>query len=263
MKGRKVPFPKGKSGEHWKGVKMNPEQMILGLTYKPFHYCPGCGHGIINRIIAEVISEMGLREQTICVFGIGCCNFLYQYLNMDTMAALHGRSVEVATGIKRSFPEKLVFTYQGDGDLASIGIGGIIHAGSRGEKITALMVNNSIYGMTGGQMGATTLIDQKTTTTPLGRNKEREGYPLKVLELLSQLEGVVFAERCAVHMPKHVRRAKQAIRDAFTVQREGEGLGFVEILSQCPVGLRLGPVEAVDWVEKQMVCHYPVGRIKG
>jgi 2-oxoglutarate ferredoxin oxidoreductase subunit beta len=236
---------------------------ISTLTYKTFHYCPGCGHGIINRIVAEAVSEMGLRERAICVFGIGCCNFIDQYFKMDTMAALHGRAPEVATGMKRSLPKNLIFTYQGDGDLASIGIGGIIHAGSRGENITVIMVNNSMYGMTGGQMGATTLIGQKTTTTPLGRMKEKEGSPLKVAELLCQLEGVVFVERCVINSPKNVRRAKQAMKDAFTVQIEEKGLSFLEVLSQCPVGLGLDPVEAIHWLEDHMIPHYPIGRIKG
>ena len=229
----------------------------------PTHYCPGCTHGIAHRLVAEVLDELGIREKTILVAPVGCSVLAYQYFNVDSAEAAHGRAPAMATGIKRILPDHVVFTYQGDGDLASIGIAETMHAANRGENLTCIFINNAIYGMTGGQMAPTTLIGQKTATSPQGRSPERgEGFPIKMSEILSQLDGVVYAERTSVATPKDVIKARQAIRQAFLNQMEKKGFSIVEILSQCPTIWGLSPAESVTWVKTQMEKEFPVGRIK-
>lgn len=232
------------------------------LTDKQMHYCPGCTHGIIHRITAEVIDEMGLKEKTIAVGPVGCAVFAYDYFDLDFQEAAHGRAPAVATGIKRVHPDKTVFTYQGDGDLAAIGTAEIVHAAARGEKITVVFVNNTIYGMTGGQMAPTTLVGQKSTTTPGGRDKDKAGYPIRMTEMLSTLDGVAYAARVSVHNPANIIKAKKAIRKAFEVQLNRQGLGLVEVLSTCPTNWGLSPVEALKWLEEKMIPYYPLGEYK-
>jgi 2-oxoglutarate ferredoxin oxidoreductase subunit beta len=233
------------------------------LTDATFHYCPGCTHGIIHRLVAEVIDELEIEGQTIGVASVGCTYNSYEYFNCDMVQAAHGRAPAVATGIKRVDPEKAVFTYQGDGDLAAIGTAEIVHAAVRGEKITTVFVNNAIYGMTSGQMAPTTLINQVTTTSPYGRKTEVHGYPLKVCELLSTLEGAAFVERVSVNNIKNIKQAKKAIKKAFQVQIAGKGFSIVEVLSTCPTNWGLSPVEALKWVEDNMLATYPLGNFKG
>ncbi len=225
-------------------------------------YCPGCGHGIIHRLIAEVVDELNIREKTIGIAPVGCAVFAYDYWNFDVSEAAHGRPPAVATGIKRVNPEKIVFTYQGDGDLAAIGTGEVIHAANRGERITVIFVNNAGYGMTGGQMAPTTLIGQRTTTTPFGRDIRRDGYPLKICELLSSIDGVVYLERTAVNSPKNVLLTKKAIKKAFQNQIDNAGFSLVEVISQCPIVWRMEPVESCRWVEEVMVKTFPLGVYK-
>jgi len=229
---------------------------------RPFHFCPGCGHGIITRIVAETIDELGIREESIGVIGIGCCTFIDQFLNLDVFDALHGRAPAVATGLKLAQPEKVIFTYQGDGDVASIGMGEIIHAASRGLSITTLMVNNAMYGMTGGQMGATTLLGQKTTTSPLGRKADLYGFPIRIPEILQHLEGTVFLARVSVDSPKRVIQAKKSLRKAFECQLENRGFSYVEFLSPCGTGLKKDPTEAMTWIREEMAKYYAIGDIK-
>lgn len=226
------------------------------------HYCPGCGHGIVHRLIAETIDELGILEKTVGVAPVGCSVLLYNYINCDMYEAAHGRAPAIATGCKRVHPELVVFTYQGDGDLASIGTAEIIHAAARGEKITTIFINNAIYGMTGGQMAPTTLIGQKTTTSPFGRTSEEAGYPLRVSEILATLDGAAYIARVAVNDPKNVIRAKKAIKKAFETQMKGLGFSLVEVLSQCPTPWRMSPREAVKWVEEKMMPYYPLGEFK-
>lgn len=227
------------------------------------HYCPGCGHGIVHRLVAEVIDELELREKTVGVAPVGCSVIAYDYWNFDVTEAAHGRALAVATAIKRCRPELTVFTYQGDGDLASIGLAETVHAANRGENLTCIFINNAIYGMTGGQMAPTTLIGQKTTTTPWGRDPARgEGVPLKISEMLAVLDQVVYVERVSVSRPQQVRKAKQAIRQAFVNQLEKKGFSLVEVLSQCPTVWAMTPEQAVKWVEEEMVKAFPLGRIK-
>jgi len=226
------------------------------------HYCPGCGHGIAHRLVAEVIDELGIREKTVGVAPVGCSVLLYNYLDVDMYEAAHGRAPAVATGCKRVHPELVVFTYQGDGDFASIGTAEAIHAAARGEKITTIFINNAIYGMTGGQMAPTTLIGQKTTTSPMGRIPELAGYPIRMAELLSTLDGAAYIARVAVNNAKHIIHAKKAIKKAFETQIKGLGYSMVEVLSQCPTDWRMSPVEAVKWVEEKMVPYYPLGEFK-
>lgn len=232
------------------------------LKSNPTHYCPGCGHGIIHRLIAEVIDELDIREKVIGVAPVGCAVIAYDYWNFDVCEAAHGRTPAVATGIKRILPDRVVFTYQGDGDLAAIGTAEIIHAANRGEKITVIFVNNGVYGMTGGQMAPTTLVGQKTATTIFGRDSEFDGYPLKIAELLKGLEGVVYLERRTVHCPKEVLKTKQAIKKAFGNQLDGKGFSMVEIISMCPVYWGMSPEEAVERVEGNVIKQYPLGVIK-
>ncbi|MGQ9811324.1 MAG: thiamine pyrophosphate-dependent enzyme [bacterium] len=226
---------------------------------KQFTYCPGCGHSLIHRLTAEVIDELGIRSRCVGVASVGCSVFADDYFNFDFVQSAHGRAPAVATGIKRVRPDCIVFTHQGDGDLASIGTAEMIHSANRGEKITVIFVNNAIYGMTGGQMAPTTLVGMKTTTSPRGRRPETAGYPIKVCELLSGLGGVAYLERVAVNNPKNLMRAKRALKKAFEVQIEGLGFTLVEIISQCPTGWGLPPREAVMWVDENMLTYYPLG----
>lgn len=232
------------------------------LTDNVLHYCPGCTHGIIHKITAEVIEELGIREQTIGVAPVGCAVLAYNYFNCDMQQAAHGRAPAVATGIKRVHPDKVVFTYQGDGDLASIGAAEIIHAAARGEKITTVFVNNAIYGMTGGQMAPTTLLKQVTTTSPFGRDEVHTGYPIKMSEMLATIDGAVFVERVSVHNVPHILKAKKAIKKAFEVQLEGKGFGIVEVLSTCPTNWGMNPVESLKWLEEHMIPYYPLGNLR-
>jgi len=228
----------------------------------PFHYCPGCHHGIVHRLIAECIDEYKLRPKTIGVSSIGCSVLLYDYLDVDVMEAAHGRAPAVATGIKRALPKNFVFTYQGDGDLASIGLSEVIHAANRGESITIVFVNNTVFGMTGGQMAPTTLEGQETTTTPFGRNPLTSGYPMKMAEIIAGLEGTTYVARGAVDSPKNLRKAKNMLRGAFEAQIKHQGFGFIEFLSSCPTNWKLSPQEAAQRVTKEMIPRYPLGIFK-
>jgi len=228
----------------------------------PTHYCPGCTHGIIHRLVCEVIEELGMREKAVGIAPVGCSVLAYEYFNFDSIEASHGRAPAVATGVKRARPELLVFTYQGDGDLASIGTAEIIHAANRGEKITVIFVNNAIYGMTGGQMAPTTLPGQKTTTCPFGRDTDQVGFPIRVCEMLSTLVTPSFIVRVAVHTPKHIIMAKNAVRKAFHYQKEGKCFSFVEFLSTCPTNWGLTPIEGGNWLDKNMKPYYKIGPFK-
>lgn len=225
-------------------------------------YCPGCGHGIVQRLIAEVIDELNIRESTIGVAPVGCAVFAYDYFNFDVTEAAHGRPPAVATGIKRILPDRIVFTYQGDGDLAAIGLTETVHAAARGEKITLIFINNAVYGMTGGQMAPTTLLGQKTTTTPRGRDMELAGGPIKVCELLVSLDGVKYLERVSLTNPKNILQTKRAIKKAFAVQIKKLGFALVEILSQCPVNWKMTPQESLEWIDRKMVETFPLGVFK-
>jgi 2-oxoglutarate/2-oxoacid ferredoxin oxidoreductase subunit beta len=227
-----------------------------------FHYCPGCGHSIVHRLICEVIDEMNLQERVIGIPPPGCSVFAYHYFDVDMAESAHGRGAAVATGIKRAYTEAIVFTYQGDGDLAAIGTAETIHAANRGERITAVFINNAVYGMTGGQMAPTTLLEQKTTTTPYGRDIKLEGYPIKISEMLALTKGAVYIERTAVNSPANIRKTKKAIRKAFQTQLDDLGFSLVEILSPCPTNWRMTPVEAWQWIDKVMSKEYPLGVIK-
>lgn len=232
------------------------------LTDMPFHYCPGCTHGIVHRLVAEAIDDLGLEDNTIGIAPVGCSVFAYNYFNCDMIEAPHGRAPAVATGVKRSDPSKTVFTYQGDGDLAAIGTAETVHVGARGENITIIFINNCIYGMTGGQMAPTTLIGQVTTTSPYGRIKSIQGSPIKICEMLSTLDGVAYAERVAVDNVKDVLTAKKAIKKAFKIQTKGLGLSIVEVLSTCPTNWGLSPVKSLEWLRENMIPYYPLGVYK-
>lgn len=232
------------------------------LCEKPFHYCPGCTHGIIHRLVAESLDELGLGDTAIGVAPVGCAVFAYDYFNCDMMEAAHGRAPAVATGVKRVQPQKAVFTYQGDGDLASIGAAEIVHAATRGEKITVIFVNNAIYGMTGGQMAPTTLPGQVTTTSPYGRDVNHCGYPVHVCEMLSTLNGPAYIERVSVHDVPNVKKAKSAIQKAFQLQMEGRGFTMVEVLSSCPTNWGKTPKESLEWVKSDLIPAYPLGVYK-
>lgn len=229
----------------------------------PMHYCPGCTHGIIHRLIAEVLDELGIEGSTVGVSPVGCTYNNYLYFNCDMVQAAHGRAPAVATGLKRSLPDKTVFTYQGDGDLAAIGTAEIVHAATRGEKISTIFVNNAIYGMTSGQMAPTTLVGQVTTTTPFGRKPELHGYPVPVSEMLSTLEGTAYVERVSVDSVPNIKKAKQAIKKSFQVQMAGLGFSIVEVLSTCPTNWGLSPDKALTWLRENMMEHYPLGVYKG
>lgn len=229
----------------------------------PFHFCPGCHHGIIHRLVAECIDLYGLREKTIGVASVGCSVFLYDYFNADVVEAPHGRAAAVATGVKRARPDNFVFTYQGDGDLAAIGTAEIIHAANRGERITVIFVNNTVFGMTGGQMAPTTMSGQETTTTPFGRDLKTNGFPIKMSELLTELPGSTFVARVAVNNPKNLMKAKKILKRAFEVQTNGEGFSFVEFLSACPTNWKMTPKQATERVQEEMIPYFPLGVFKG
>lgn len=233
------------------------------LRETPLHYCPGCTHGIIHRLVAEAIDELGIEGSTVGVSPVGCAYNNYLYFNCDMVQAAHGRAPAVATGIKRVNPENTVFTYQGDGDLAAIGTAEIVHAANRGEKITTIFINNAIYGMTSGQMAPTTLVGQVTTTSPFGRRPEVEGYPVNVCEMITTLKGAVYVERVSMHDIKNIKNAKKAIKKAFQVQMAGLGFSIVEVLSSCPTNWGLDPIRSLKWIEEKMIPQYPLGNFKG
>ena len=233
-----------------------------GLTPAVTNYCPGCTHGIVHKLVAECLIELGVLDNTIGVAPVGCSVLAYNYFNCDMHEAAHGRAPAVATGIKRVFPDKTVFTYQGDGDLASIGTNEIIHAAHRGEKITTIFINNAIYGMTGGQMSPTTLIGQKTSTSPFGRSEEHSGKPIKVSEMIATIDGAKYIARVSVDSPANVRKAKKAIMRAFKTQLEGKGFAMVEVLSSCPTNWGMTPIDALKWVRTDLMAYYPLGEYK-
>ncbi|MCX6551784.1 MAG: thiamine pyrophosphate-dependent enzyme [Acidobacteria bacterium] len=233
-----------------------------GLTEKPTTYCPGCTHGVIHRLVGEVISELGVKSHTVGVAPVGCSVLAYDFFNCDMQQASHGRAMAVATGIKRGRPDLVVFTYQGDGDLASIGMAETVHAANRGEKITVIFVNNAIYGMTGGQMAPTTLPGQVATTCPTGRDVSLAGYPIRVVELLATLRTPAYLARVAVHEPKAIMNAKKAIRKAFKFQIDKTCFSMIEVVSTCPTGWGQQPHEACDWLEEHMIPYYPLGDVK-
>jgi len=237
-------------------------QRPLSLKRVPFRFCSGCGHGLIHRLIAECIDNLGIRERTIGVAPVGCAVFAYDYFNFDILEAAHGRAPAVATGLRRVMPDRIIFSYQGDGDLAAIGTAEIVHTAARGENISAFFVNIATYGMTGGQMAPTTLLDQKTTTTPSGRESKTAGYPLHVSELLSTIEGASYIVRASVDSYKNLINTKRSIEKSFRYQIEGKGFSLVEILSPCPVNWRLTPKDAVVWLQKEMMSVYPLGIFK-
>jgi 2-oxoglutarate ferredoxin oxidoreductase subunit beta len=226
------------------------------------HYCPGCGHGIAHRLVAEIVDELGIREKVIGVAPVGCAVVAYDYWNFDCTESAHGRALAVATAIKRVRPENVVFTYQGDGDLAAIGTNETLHAANRGENLTVIFINNAIYGMTGGQMAPTTLLGQKTATTPKGRDANLQGWPLKISELLANLTGVKYIERTSLHSPQEIIKTKQAIKQAFCNQIGNLGFSLVEILSPCPTYWGVSPKQALDWIRDVMTKEFPLGRIK-
>jgi len=227
------------------------------------HYCAGCGHGIAHRLVAEAIDELGIRGRTKGIAPVGCAVLAYRYLDVDMVEVAHGRAPAVATGMKRVNPDSIVFSYQGDGDLASIGAGEILHAGHRGERITVIFVNNAVYGMTNGQMAPTTLLGHLTSTTTRGRDAQHDGYPLQVAEIMAMLPGVAYVERCALNNPANVRKAKRAVRRAFALQeRVIAGMTFVELLSPCPTYWRKKPVEAAEWLGGEMTKYFPLGVLK-
>ena len=242
---------------------VKPENIVYqrpqAFTETSTHYCPGCTHGVAHRLIAEVLDEMNLTEKTIGVAPVGCSVFAYNYFNTDFVEAAHGRAPAMATGIKRVMPDRFVFTYQGDGDLASIGMAEIMHAAGRGENISVIFINNAIYGMTGGQMAPTSLPGQKTTSSPLGRDVELQGYPLRMSEMIAKMDGASYVVRRSLHDPTNIRKAKKAIKKAIQIQAENKGLAFVEVLSECPIHLKLTPREASKWVKDNMEPMYPLG----
>ena len=233
-----------------------------GLIEVPMHYCPGCGHGIVHRLVAEVLEEMDLLPRAVGVAPVGCAVFAYNYFNCDMYEAAHGRAPAGATGGKRVHPECCVFSYQGDGDLASIGTAEIVHAAHRGEKITTIFINNAIYGMTGGQMAPTTLVGQRTTTSPRGRDKDLCGEPIRIAEMLATIPGSAYIERTAVNNTANIIRTKKAIRNAFEAQMAGKGFSLVEVLSPCPTNWGKSPVESMQWLEDEMIPYYPLGVYK-
>lgn len=232
------------------------------LTDTRFHYCPGCGHGAAHRILMEVVDELGIQDQTIGVAPVGCSVFAYNYMNIDMQEAAHGRASAVATGIKRILPDKYVFSYQGDGDLAAIGTAETIHTANRGENILIVFINNAIYGMTGGQMAPTTLLGMKTTTSPIGRTIETAGYPLKISDIIATLPGVYYVSRHSVHTPNAVRQLKKAVTKSFQYQKDKKGTCFIEIVSNCPSGWKMTPLQANKWMEEYMFPMYPPGELK-
>ena len=240
----------------------NISKRCQSLYDVPTHYCPGCGHGIAHRLVGEVVEELGIRERTIGVAPVGCAVVAYDYWNFDCSEAAHGRALAVATAIKRVHPQKVVFTYQGDGDLAAIGTNETIHAANRGENLSVVFINNAVYGMTGGQLAPTTLLGQKTSTSIEGREKAAHGYPLKISEMLALLPGVGYIERVSLESPQAVLKAKRAIKQAFQNQINNLGFSLVEILSPCPTYWGLSPKESLDWIREVMQKEFPLGRIK-
>jgi len=232
------------------------------LKPTPFHYCPGCGHSVAHRLVCEVIDEMNLQDRTLGIPPPGCSVFAYNYFDVDMAESAHGRGAAVATGIKRAYPDIVVFTYQGDGDLAAIGTAETIHAANRGENITTIFINNAVYGMTGGQMAPTTLRGMKTTTTPYGRDHILEGHPIKMSEILAMLEGVAYIERVAVNSPVNIRKTRKAIAKAFQMQLDKRGFSMVEILSPCPTNWKMTSVQAWKWVDEEMIKVFPLGVYK-
>ena len=237
-------------------------QRCLSLYDRPTHYCPGCGHGVAHRLVAEVVDELKIREKTIGIAPVGCAVVAYDYWNFDCSEAAHGRALAVATAIKRVHPQNIVFTYQGDGDLAAIGTNETIHAANRGENLSVIFINNAVYGMTGGQLAPTTLLGQKTSTSIQGREKKAHGFPLKISEMLALLPGVCYIERVSLENPQEVLRAKRAIKQAFQNQINNLGFSLVEILSACPTYWGLSPKESLDWIKNVMQKEFPLGRIK-
>jgi 2-oxoglutarate ferredoxin oxidoreductase subunit beta len=233
-----------------------------GLTDTDFHYCPGCTHGIVHRLVAEAMEELGILDDAVAIAPVGCSVLLYNYLDCDCQQAAHGRAPAVATGIKRALPECIVFSYQGDGDLASIGTAEIVHAAHRNENITFIFINNAIYGMTGGQMAPTSLAGQVTSTSQSGRDAELYGYPLKISEMLAMIPGAQFVERVSTHDPANVRKAKKAILKAFQNQIDGVGFSLVEVLSNCPTNWGMTPAASLEWMKENMVAYYPLGNFK-
>ena len=248
-------------------VQIKEENLVFRkspvLTDKVMHYCPGCSHGTVHNLVAEVIEDLGIQDKTIGVSPVGCSVFAYNYLHIDWSQAAHGRACAVATAIKRTNPDKMVFTYQGDGDLAAIGTAETIHACNRGENIVVIFINNAIYGMTGGQMAPTTLVGMKTATSPYGRDPKIHGFPYKIADMIAPLPGVCYVTRQSVHTPAAVRKAKKAIRKAFENALAGKGLSFVEMVSTCNSGWKMSPVDANKWMEGNLVPFYPLGDIKG
>ena len=232
------------------------------LTDVPFHYCPGCGHSVVHKVLMEVVDELGIQEETIGVAPVGCSVFAYHYMNVDMQEAAHGRASAVATGVKRVLPDKYVFSYQGDGDLAAIGTAETIHTVNRGEKILMIFINNGIYGMTGGQMAPTSLIGQVTSTSPYGRDAAQVGNPIKIADMLCLLPGAYYVTRQAVHNPNAVRKLKKALIKSFEYQKQGKGTCFVEVVSNCPSGWKMTPVETIKYLEEQMIPMYPLGDLK-
>ena len=245
---------------------INPKNLVYKkpelMNDNAMHYCPGCSHGVVHKLIAEVIQEMGMEDKAIGISPVGCAVFIYNYLDIDWQEAAHGRAPALATAIKRLWPARLVFTYQGDGDLACIGTAETIHTLDRGDNITIIFINNGIYGMTGGQMAPTTLLGMKTATCPEGRNPEIHGYPIKITEVAAQLEGTAYVTRQAVHTVAAIRKAKKAIRKAFENSMEGKGSNLVEIVSTCNAGWKMTPADANTWMEENMFPFYPLGDIK-
>ncbi|MFW5888973.1 MAG: thiamine pyrophosphate-dependent enzyme [Bacillota bacterium] len=233
-----------------------------GLTDKQLSYCPGCTHGIVHKLVGESLVELDILDRAIAIASVGCSVFSYQFFNCDAQQVPHGRACAQATGIKRVLPDNIVFTYQGDGDLASIGIAETIHAANRGENITVIFINNAIYGMTGGQMAPTSLIGQKTTTSQDGRNVIDHGNPIKISEMFKTIKGVAYLERVSVHNPKNVIKAKKAIKKAFQYQKEKRGFTMIEVISSCPVNWGMKPVDALKWIESDMIPEYPLGVFK-
>ena len=248
-------------------VQIKEENLVFRkspvLTDKVMHYCPGCSHGTVHNLVAEVIEDLGIQDKTIGVSPVGCSVFAYNYLHIDWSQAAHGRACAVATAIKRTNPDKMVFTYQGDGDLAAIGTAETIHACNRGENIVVIFINNAISGMTGGQMAPTTLVGMKTATSPYGRDPKIHGFPYKIADMIAPLPGVCYVTRQSVHTPAAVRKAKKAIRKAFENALAGKGLSFVEMVSTCNSGWKMSPVDANKWMEENLVPFYPLGDIKG
>ena len=245
---------------------IRPENLVYKkptlLNDTPMHYCPGCSHGVVHKLVAEVIEEMGMENKTVAISPVGCAVFAYNYIDVDWVEAAHGRAPAVASAIKRLWPDRLVFTYQGDGDLACIGTAESIHALNRGEHIAIIFINNAIYGMTGGQMAPTTLLGMKTATTPYGRDPRLNGYPYKIAEMMAHLDGTAYITRQSVHTPANVRKCKRALRKAFETAMAGKGFSLVEVVSTCNSGWKLSPVASNQWLAENMLPFYPLGDIK-